>query len=132
MSIQRRTRRTDLREGSLDLSNIFLNPQLTAEGKIILPQNVNSQQWLTQRVLFSELTETVSQSSTNDYHFDLPSLIAHEEETQGGSPFMRIYINGVKLVYNNSFTIDSQTCNLTLMYPIDSTDLIDIWYVAAQ
>lgn len=129
MSIQRRTRRTDLREGALDLNNLFLNPQLTAEGKIMLPQNLNSQEWLTERILFSQLTQTVSPSPTYDYYFELPSLVAQEQTTEGASYLIRIYINGIKLIYTDNFFINSQTCNLTVMYPIDDTDVIDVWYV---
>lgn len=128
MSIQRRARRTDLREGALDINLLFSNAQLDSEGKIILPQSLNSQEWLVESIPFSSLTST-STNPTYDYTFTLPSEVAQESQANGNSYLFRIYINGVKLSYSSDFTINSTTCNLTLPYVIDSDDTIEIWYV---
>ena len=128
MSIQRRARRTDLREGALDVSLLFSNAQLDSEGKIILPQASSSQGWLVETIAFSSLTST-STTPTYDYTFTLPSEVAQESQSDGASYLFKIYINGVKLSYSSHFTINSTTCNLTLPYAIDSDDTIEIWYV---
>lgn len=128
MSIQRRARRTDLREGALDVSLLFSNAQLDSEGKIILPQASSLQKWLVETIAFSSLTSTGT-SPTYDYNFTLSSEIAQESQSDGASYLFKIYINGLKLSYSSDFTITATTCNLTLPYPLDSDDTIEIWYV---
>jgi hypothetical protein len=136
MTIQRRSRRTDLREGSLDINNLFVNAQLDSEGKIILPPEINAQEWLTYSVSFSELYEDsppsiVSPDYIPEYQFDLPSEIATEPQSEGGSYLIRIYINGIKLNYGSDFSINQNICLFSLPYEIDSTDSIELWYVQA-
>lgn len=136
MAAQRRARRTDLREGSLDVNNIFVNAQLNAEGKIILPSTINPQEWLTDSILFSNLYEAnppspVPPGHIPDYQFDLPSQIATESQQDGGSFLIRVYINGIKLSYGVDFTISTNYCIFSVPYEIESTDYIEIWYVEA-
>ena len=84
MAISRRARRTDLREGSLDINNLFVNAQIDADGKIILPASVSAQEWLVHTVLFSDLYEDNAPSIVTpdyipEYQFDLPASIATED-----------------------------------------------------
>lgn len=136
MAISRRARRTDLREGSLDINNLFVNAQIDADGKIILPANISAQEWLVHTVLFSDLYEDNAPSIVTpdyipEYQFDLPASIATEDLSDGGAYLFRVYINGVKLTYSSDYYISSNFCRFTLPYEIDSTDTIEIWYVEA-
>lgn len=136
MAAQRRARRTDLREGSLDVDNLFVNAQVDSTGKIILPSEINAQEWLVHTVLFSDLSEDsppsiVTPDYIPQYEFNLPAQIATEPQSEGSSYLIRIYINGVKLKYGSDFTINAQICLFSLPYEIESTDSIELWYVQA-
>lgn len=134
MAISKRARRTDLREGSLDINNLFVNAQLSSEGKIILPSELDAQEWLRSNVPFSDLYDNNPPGYTNssyvpDYSFNLPSEIALEPVSEGGSYLIRIYINGLKLNPSSDFNISNQICTFSLPYEIENNDSIEIWYV---
>jgi hypothetical protein len=134
MTISRRARRTDLREGSLDVNNLFVNAQLDSEGKILLPSELDAQEWLRSSVPFSDLYDDnppsfVNSSYVPDYSFSLPSEIALEPVSEGGSYLIRIYINGLKLNPSSDFNISNQICTFSLLYEIENDDSIELWYV---
>lgn len=134
MTISRRARRTDLREGSLDVNNLFVNAQLDSEGKILLPSELDAQEWLRSNVPFSDLYDDnppsfVDSSYVPDYSFSLPSEIASEPASEGGSYLIRIYINGLKLNPSSDFNISNQICTFSLPYEIENDDSIELWYV---
>jgi hypothetical protein len=131
----RRARRTDLREGSLDIGNLFQNAQLNSEGKIILPSELDPQEWISSQIPFVVLTsETGFPDNSNTlttltdfYSFTLSDNIAQDDNSQY---LFKVYVNGIKLTYSN-FQIDNLTCYLGLPYPLESTDSIEISYVEA-
>lgn len=134
MAISKRARRTDLREGSFDVNNLFVNAQLDSTGKIILPSELDAQEWLTATIPFSDLYDNnppglVLPGYVPDYSFDLPSEIALEPVSEGSSYLIRIYINGLKLNYGTDFTISNQLCTFSLPYEIETDDSIELWYV---
>ena len=129
----RRARRTDLREGSLDVSNLFVNPQLDASGKIILPADLDAQEWVFIQPSFANLNSQPSfptQSGaglTNFYSFTLGSTVALDDSSV---TLIKVYINGIKLSLAN-IEITNLTCYIGLPYALDASDSIEISYVEA-
>lgn len=132
MPISRRARRTDLREGSLDVGNLFVNAQLDAEGKIILPSELEAQEWnstVIPYIFLSAETGLPGQPGlttlTDFYSFNLGHTPAQDENSQ---LLLRIYINGLKLEAGQ-IEASGTTIYIGLNYPLDNTDSIEAWYV---
>jgi hypothetical protein len=132
MSNHRRARRTDLREGSLDIDKLFVNAQLDTDGKILLPSEVNPQEWNFASILFLALTvesgfpgQQGVTTLTNFYSFNLGHTPAQDDN---GELLLRIYINGLKLEAGQ-IEASGTTIYIGLNYSLDNTDSIEIWYV---
>jgi len=137
MPISRRNRRTDLREGSLDIDNIFVNATLDQQGKIIL-SNAAAVSWNVLETPFSQVT-VGGKTQTNTYPHQI-QLIDEDQnsfdiqkETNSTSSInnsylLKLFINGLKI--DSSFSINQNILFFELTYPIESDDIVTLWYVA--
>lgn len=136
MAISRRARRTDLREGSLDVSNLFVNATTDTDGKIVLP-NANAATWNVLDVPFSLVTiggksplgtfpHQIQLQDENSNLFDI------QKETNATNPannsyLLKLFVNGIKVDAN--FNINQNILFFELNYEIESDDTITLWYV---
>lgn len=136
MAISRRARRTDLREGSLDVSNLFVNATTDTDGKIVLP-NANAATWNVLDVPFSLVTvggksplgtfpHQIQLQDENSNLFDI------QKETNATNPadnsyLLKLFVNGIKI--DSDFNTNQNILFFELNYEIESDDTITLWYV---
>ena len=136
MAISRRARRTDLREGSLDVSNLFVNATTDQDGKIVLP-NANAATWNVLEVPFSLVT-VGGKSPLNTFPHQIQlqdedsNTFNIQKETNATNPadnsyLLKLFLNGIKVDAN--FSINQNILFFELNYEIESDDTITLWYV---
>jgi hypothetical protein len=113
MAIARRSRRTDLRRGSIDASKVFEYEKLDLTG--VAP---------------------VLNGGTNLYEttHTLPGKVAEEsdEDTGGGTnePLIKISVNGIQVLLDNfELLMTKNQIKLKLPYALDTSDNLEVWYI---
>lgn len=136
MAISRRSRRTDLREGSLDVNNLFTNATLDQEGKIILPA-ANAAVWNVLEVPFSQIT-VGGKTANNTYPHQIQLIDEDQnsfnikQEVNSSTPssnsyILKLFVNGIKVDAN--FSINQYILFFDIYYEIENDDSISLWYV---